>query len=182
MRIYTRTGDDGSTSLFGGARVSKATLRVDAYGTVDELNAVLGWARAAAPESLSDSVLAQAQEACFRLGALVATTPGGDPSVAALEESDVARLEAAIDEAEEGLSELTSFILPGGTEASARRHVARTVCRRAERALVALSSEDQVDMLLIRWLNRLSDLLFVLARRANHDAGVDDVPWTPRTE
>ncbi len=182
MRIYTRAGDDGSTSLFGGARVSKATLRVDAYGTVDELNAVLGWARAAAPESLSDPVLAQAQEACFRLGTFVATTPGKDPGIAPLEESDVARLEAAIDEAEEGLSELTSFILPGGIEVSARRHVARSVCRRAERALVALSSEDQIDMLLVRWLNRLSDLLFVLARRANHDAGVDDVPWTPRTE
>lgn len=180
MRIYTKTGDDGTTGLFGGRRVSKAALRVEAYGTVDELNAVLGWVRAADGTDTSDAVLAAAQDACFRLGAFVATVPGQDPGIEALTDTDVEALETAIDEAEDGLPQLKSFILPGGTEASSRLHVARTVCRRAERALVTLSREDELEMVFVRWLNRLSDLLFVLARRANHDAGVADVPWTPR--
>ncbi|MDJ0973245.1 MAG: cob(I)yrinic acid a,c-diamide adenosyltransferase [Planctomycetota bacterium] len=183
MRIYTKTGDDGTTGLFGGRRVSKAALRVESYGTVDELNAILGWVRATdGGTEAADAILATAQEACFRLGAFVATVPGKDPGIAPLTNEDVTALEAAIDAAEEGLPALTSFILPGGTEAGSRMHVARTVCRRAERALVALAREDEVDMVLVRWLNRLSDLLFVLARRANHDAGVADVPWVPRGE
>ncbi len=181
MRIYTRTGDDGTTGLFGGGRVSKASLRVDAYGTVDELNAVLGFTRAAELPSTVDTVLATAQDACFRLGAFVATVGGKDPGIEGIAEDDVLQLEAAIDEAEAGLPALKSFILPGGSEAASRLHLARTVCRRAERALVALAREDEVDLVLIRWLNRLSDLLFVLARRANHDAGIEDVPWTPRS-
>jgi len=180
MRIYTKTGDDGTTGLFGGGRVSKAALRVAAYGTVDELNAVLGWARVVSTPGPTDTILAAAQEACFRVGAFVAAMAGKRPAIAALEEVDVAALEGAIDTAESGLPALTSFILPGGTEQAARLHMARTVCRRAERMLVALSDEAQVDAVLVRWLNRLSDLLFVLARRANHDVGVADVPWTPR--
>lgn len=181
MRIYTRTGDDGTTGLFGGGRVSKASLRVEAYGTVDELNAVLGFARATELPAEVDAVLAEAQDACFRVGAFIATVGGKDPGIDGIAEEHITRFEAAIDAAEEGLPPLTSFILPGGGEAASRLHLARTVCRRAERALVALAREDEVDGLHVRWLNRLSDLLFVLARRANHEAGIADVPWAPRT-
>jgi cob(I)alamin adenosyltransferase len=180
MRIYTRTGDDGSTGLYGGARVSKACARVDAYGQVDELNAVLGWVRASAPPPEIDRVLERSQEGCFRLGAFLACAPGRDPGIARISEADVAGFEQAIDELEQGLKPLASFILPGGSEAAARLHLARTVCRRAERALVALAATEVVDGIFVRWLNRLGDLLFVQARFANAAAGVDDVPWQPR--
>jgi cob(I)alamin adenosyltransferase len=180
MRIYTRTGDDGTTGLFGGTRTSKASARVEAYGQVDELNAALGWARAAAPPPEVDRVLERAQEGCFRLGAFLAAAPGRDPGIARLSDADVAAFEHAIDRLEQDLTPLTSFVLPGGSEAAARLHVARTVCRRAERCVVALAAHEEVDALFVRWLNRLGDLLFVQARAANLAAGVEDVPWQPR--
>ena len=180
MRIYTRRGDDGSTGLYGGPRVSKAHRRVEAYGSVDELNAVLGWVRAAGLDDTVDTVLGAVQEACFRLGAFLASAPGKDPGVAAIGDAEVGALEQAIDALEEDLRPLETFILPGGCEAAARLQIARTVCRRAERTLVELAAEEEIDALGIRWLNRLSDLLFVQARWANHDAGVADVPWTAR--
>lgn len=179
MRIYTKTGDDGTTGLFGGLRVSKATDRVDAYGTVDELNAVLGWTRAAGLPGELDRVLERVQEDCFRLGAFLATAPGKDPGIARLTDADVALLERAIDRIEDDLAPLKTFVLPGGGEGAARLHVARTVCRRAERAVVDLAARESVDAVLVRWLNRLSDLLFVQARAANVAAGVSDVPWHP---
>lgn len=179
MRIYTKTGDDGTTGLFGGLRVSKATDRVGAYGTVDELNAVLGWARAAGLPGELDRVLERVQEDCFRLGAFLATAPGKDPGIAHLTDADVALLERAIDRLEDDLAPLMTFVLPGGGEGAARLHVARTVCRRAERAVVDLAARESVDAVLVRWLNRLSDLLFVQARAANAAAGVPDVPWHP---
>jgi cob(I)alamin adenosyltransferase len=181
MRIYTRGGDDGSTGLFGGARVSKADARVEAYGALDELNAVLGWVRAGGCSEHVDGVLDGAQDACFRLGAWLASVPGKDPGVAPLGREDVDGLEAAIDAMEIQLDPLKTFVLPGGCEVAARLHVARTVCRRAERRLVALAAEGPVEGAWIRWVNRLSDLLFVQARWVNRRAGVADVPWQPRT-
>jgi cob(I)alamin adenosyltransferase len=180
MRIYTRTGDDGTTGLYGGGRVSKAAERVDVYGTVDELNAAVGWARAARLPGEIDAVLERVQEACFRVGAFLATS-GKDPGIVKLADADVAALEQAIDRLEAGLAPLKTFVLPGGCEGAARLHLARTVCRRAERALVGLMAHEHVDPLHVRWLNRVSDLLFVQARAANRAAGVPDVPWNPPT-
>jgi cob(I)alamin adenosyltransferase len=180
MRIYTKTGDDGSTGLFGGARVSKASERVEAYGTVDELNAALGWARAAVQPPEIDRVLERAQEGCFRLGAFLATAPGKDPGIARLTEADITPFEQAIDSLEAGLAPLKTFILPGGAEPAARLHVARTVCRRAERLIVGLAAREALDPVFVHWLNRLGDLLFVQARAANAAAGCADVPWVPR--
>lgn len=179
MRIYTRTGDDGSTGLYGGGRVSKAAERVEVYGTVDELNATVGWARAAGLPGGIDRVLERVQEGCFRIGAFLATAAGKDPGITPISDADVTALEHAIDQLEVGLSPLKTFVLPGGSEGAARLHLARTVCRRAERALVGLASREAVDGVHVRWLNRVSDLLFVQARAANHAAGVPDVPWLP---
>jgi cob(I)alamin adenosyltransferase len=182
MRIYTRTGDDGTTGLFGGARVRKDDPRVEAYGTVDELNAILGWARAADLSPNLDATLAEAQEVCFRLGAELATAPGKSTGLEPLDDELVHDLEGAIDAGEDGLATLKTFILPGGSEAAARLHVARTICRRAERALVSFNLESPVVPVGIRWLNRLSDFLFVAARRANHQSGIADVPWESRRD
>ena len=179
MRIYTRTGDDGTTGLYGGGRVSKAAERVEVYGTVDEMNAAVGWARAAGLPGDIDRVLERVQEGCFRIGAFLATVAGKDPGIARITEAEVTALEHAIDQAEVGLTPLKTFVLPGGCEGAARLHFARTVCRRAERALVGLASRESVDPLHVKWLNRVSDLLFVQARAANRAAGVADVPWQP---
>ncbi len=180
MRIYTRSGDDGSTGLFGGNRVSKADPRVEAYGEIDELNAVLGWVRALELPPVIDDLLSWAQEKCFCMGAFLACAPGKDPGIETLVEEDVSRLETAIDVLEEDLEPLKTFILPGGTEAASRLHIARTICRRAERCVVALAQGEGADMLYVRWVNRLSDTLFVQARWMNKQAGRADVPWQPR--
>jgi cob(I)alamin adenosyltransferase len=182
MKIYTRTGDDGTTGLFGGARVRKDSIRVEAYGTVDETNAALGMARVAGLPPGVDAVLALVQEDLFTLGAELACVPGKEDSMKMrlLDASDGTRLEAAIDAAEEGLPPLKSFVLPGGTAGAAALHLARTIARRAERATLAAGEEAPVRRELVVYLNRLSDLLFVLARRANHEAGQQDVPWRPR--
>ncbi|MDJ0522116.1 MAG: cob(I)yrinic acid a,c-diamide adenosyltransferase [Planctomycetota bacterium] len=182
MKIYTRGGDDGSTGLYGGDRVSKADPRVDAYGSVDELNAVLGWARAAGPSESVDAILGASQDTCFRLGAWLASAPGKDPGVPRVNDDDVTTLETAIDALEDQLEPLKNFILPGGSEQGARLHVARTICRRAERAIVELTGEDAaaVEGVAIRWVNRLSDLLFVQARFENQRSGSTEVPWKPR--
>jgi cob(I)alamin adenosyltransferase len=183
MKIYTKTGDQGTTGLFGGTRVSKGHGRVRAYGEVDELNAILGVARAAlgGDEPTSD-LLMTIQSELFDLGAELACTPeraqkGDLPLV---QVAEVERLERAIDAREAELAPLTSFVLPGGSPAAAHLHVARTVCRRAERAVVALAGAEPVRSEVTVYLNRLSDLLFVLARDANRRAGVEDVPWLGR--
>ena len=178
MRIYTKRGDDGSTGLLGGVRVDKSALRVGAYGAVDELNAVVGWVRAARPEKDVDEVLASVQEACFRVGAFLACAPGADPGVARISAADVEGFERAIDRCEDALPPLKTFVLPGGGEVGARLHVARTVSRRAEREVVALSRREAVDPAIVVWLNRLSDLLFVLARWANR--ATPEAPWAGR--
>jgi cob(I)alamin adenosyltransferase len=182
MKIYTRTGDTGETGLFGGARVSKADMRVAAYGDVDELNSVIGVARAAGLDASVDGLLARVQLELFDLGAELATVPEkiDKLDLPRIEEEEVERLETAIDRFEADLAPLKTFILPGGCGAAAQLHVARCVCRRAERGVVALASESTVRPEVVHYLNRLSDLLFTLARQANHRVGVADVPWLGR--
>jgi cob(I)alamin adenosyltransferase len=181
VKIYTKTGDDGTTGLFGGARVPKASARVEAYGTVDELNAVIGVARATVLDRATDGVLAHVQVDLFTLGAELACRPGREANLGMtlLGAEDATRLEHAIDDAEKELPPLRSFVLPGGSVQAASLHLARTVCRRAERAVLAIDDAKARSEIVI-YLNRLSDLLFVLARRANAQAGVADVPWAPR--
>ncbi|MCK6535192.1 MAG: cob(I)yrinic acid a,c-diamide adenosyltransferase [Polyangiaceae bacterium] len=182
MKIYTKTGDSGSTGLFGGTRVDKDDARVDAYGNVDETNASIGVARAAGLPAEIDEILAAVQSDLFTLGAELACVPGHEArmKMALLGAADIERLEQAIDAAEAGMAALSAFVLPGGTAGAALLHAARTICRRAERGAVALRRNSPVRSELIVYLNRLSDLLFVLARRANHDSGVADVPWVKR--
>lgn len=178
MKIYTRTGDSGETSLFDNSRVSKADPRVDAYGEVDELNAWLGLVRASRLDEDLERELIRIQRDLFAVGAQLA-----DPSdriasrvtKAFITDEDVARLEHLIDRLEQEVPPLTRFILAGGTAAGASLHVARTVCRRAERRIVALTPEP--DPLLIRYMNRLSDLLFVLARAVNHRGRQPETEW-----
>ena len=182
MRIYTRTGDAGDTGLFGGGRVGKDHPRVEAYGEVDELNAVVGLARAIELMPRIDEVLVPIQRDLFGLGALLATPDREKMEKqlrkARIDDDRIAQLERAIDAAETELEPLTSFILPGGTPKAAALHVARTVCRRAERRVVALSeTEEGIPPLVVIYLNRLSDLLFVLARLANRRAGAGEVTW-----
>jgi cob(I)alamin adenosyltransferase len=180
VKIYTKTGDAGETALFDGTRVSKADERVATYGEVDELNAVIGLARSAlanAAETPLVEMLDQIQRDLFALGSRLADPShkiAGRVTKAAITPEDVARLEGWIDLLEADLSPLRRFILPGGSSAGATLHVARTVCRRAERAMVALG---ELDRELLVYVNRLSDLLFVMARSANHRAGTPEVEW-----
>ena len=175
MKIYTRTGDRGETSLFGGARVAKNDPRIEAYGTVDELNSTLGVARASWPESPIDAALHGAQMDLFEIGAHLASP--GTSRFTGVGAERIEQLERGIDSMEAELAPLKSFILPGGTLAAAQLHVARTICRRAERLVVALHDESAETQSTIAYLNRLSDYLFVAARFANRQHGVDDVPW-----
>jgi cob(I)alamin adenosyltransferase len=181
MKIYTKTGDAGETGLFGGGRVPKNDPRVEAYGDVDELNAVLGMVRAVEVMPRIDEVLVPVQRDLFAIGALLAT-PNLEKMRQHLEKAriDAARieeLERAIDDCDRELEPLRAFILPGGTPKSAALHVARTVCRRAERRIVALQEGTEIPNLVIIYLNRLSDLLFTLARLANKRAGAGEVTW-----
>jgi cob(I)alamin adenosyltransferase len=179
MKIYTRTGDDGTTGLFGGGRVRKSDPRIDCYGTVDELNAAIGFAAVAISDSADvRAELREIQNDLFVIGAHLATPePGKAASLPVLDDMAVSRLEMEIDTAELDLSPLREFILPGGTEAAARLHLARTVCRRAERLVVELALDRPVPPILITYLNRLSDWLFVHARWVNCKSGVADMPW-----
>jgi cob(I)alamin adenosyltransferase len=179
VKIYTRTGDAGETALFDGTRVRKSDPRVEAYGHVDELNAMLGFARASAAGAGLAEQLVHLQHDLFALGARLADPNAriaGRVKKAALGDDDVRRLETWIDEGEAELEPLRRFILPGGSPAGAALHVARTICRRAERHIVSLG-EGAVEPHLLAYVNRLSDLLFVLARLANARAGVPDVEW-----
>ena len=182
MKIYTRTGDDGSTGLIGGQRVQKNDKRLDCYGTVDELNAAIGLAVVVASDVLRER-LSAVQEELFVIGSYLAA-PADDAAaqkyLPPLDASAIAELESQIDEADPVLPALRNFILPGGTELAARLHVARTVCRRAERLCVDFSSEHPTHAAIVMYLNRLSDWLFVQARLANHQAKVEDIPWRPK--
>lgn len=175
MKIYTKTGDGGETSLFGGARVRKDDARIDAYGTVDELNSTIGVARATSPSSPLDAQLHAIQSDLFDIGAHLASP--GTSRFAGPDDAQIAALEQSIDAMEAELAPLRAFILPGGTLAAAQLHIARTVCRRAERLVVALRDDDAATRSSIAYLNRLSDFLFVAARFANQQSGVADVPW-----
>ena len=186
MRLYTRTVDDGSTGLHGGARVSKADPRVEALGQCDELNAALGLARCAAQaqrDGLVIECLDELQRLLFEIGADLATPidSASRKKVSPVTDDDITKLERWIDAAVEPLPEQKTFILPGGTELAARLHMARTICRRVERCVIALNQPStpgsQANVI---YLNRAGDLLFALARLANHNAGVPDVPWAPR--
>lgn len=177
MKIYTRTGDSGETSLFDGTRVLKSEARVATYGDVDELNAVLGLARSATSDAQLAAMLEQIQRDLFALGSRLADPAhkiAGRVSKAAVTPADITRLEGWIDTLETELPPLRRFILPGGGPAGASLHVARTVCRRAERAMVALGD---LEPELLVYVNRLSDLLFVMARAANHRAGAAETEW-----
>jgi cob(I)alamin adenosyltransferase len=180
MKIYTKTGDDGSTGLIGGSRVRKSDPRIDCYGTVDEINASLGLAAVTADPSIRPLLLA-VQNDLFIIGSHLAAPDGRIPTNSnwpSLDDSLITRLEMQIDSAETLLPPLRQFILPGGSETAARLHLARTVCRRAERLLVEFSLDRPVSGLILTYLNRLSDWLFVHARLSNQIAGVADVPWT----
>ena len=181
MKIYTRTGDEGETGLFGGGRVSKADPRVAAYGDVDELNSAIGVARATEPAALFDAELERIQRDLFSIGGHLAT-PDPEKVRAALARAElspsrVEEFERAMDAAEASLPPLRAFILPAGSLKAAALHLARTVCRRAERSVVALARNQEVPDLFLVYLNRLSDYLFTLARLANQDAGRGDVTW-----
>lgn len=181
MKIYTKTGDTGDTGLFGGGRVGKDHPRVEAYGDVDELNATLGLVRALEPMPRIDEVIVPVQRDLFSIGALLAT-PDRDKMRASLEkaridEGRIRELEAAIDHCDAELDPLRSFIVPGGTAKAASLHVARTICRRAERRVVSLRHTEEIPEIVVVFLNRLSDLLFMLARVANRRAGAGEVSW-----
>jgi cob(I)alamin adenosyltransferase len=181
MKIYTRTGDEGETALFGGGRVSKDHPRVAAYGDVDELSSVLGVVRATEPTEFFDPLFQAIQRDLFSIGGQLAT-PDPTRVAKALEKAElsaerVSEFERVIDEADRELPSLRAFVLPAGTQKSAVLHLARTVCRRAERGVVHLAQGSEVPSLFLVYLNRLSDLLFTLARLANHRAGVGDVTW-----
>ena len=178
-RVYTRQGDAGETALAGGQRVPKDSLRIEAYGTVDELNAFIGIARADAPDALA-TILLRVQHELFNLGSILATLPEDvHPKQARITDADVAQLEAEMDRMNEDLAPLRSFVLPGGSRLNAELHVCRTVCRRAERSCVALSRVERIPPEAVRYLNRLSDALFVWSRWASHAAGVPETLWEP---
>jgi len=179
MKIYTKTGDRGDTSLFGGQRVPKDALRIEAYGTVDELNSVIGIVLAGSPDPRVAGILTQVQSQLFDLGADLATPRSVvKKNIRRVEPRDARTLEKQIDRIESHLKPLRSFILPGGSADAARLHFARTVCRRAERAVVRMSRNEDIGPGITIYLNRLSDLLFVLARYANHTAGISEIKWT----
>lgn len=175
MKIYTKAGDDGSTGLIGGPRVAKSDPRIDCIGAIDELNAIIGWAAIESGE-LSPKLL-PIQNELFVIGSQLACAGAHPAHLPSLESSSIDRLEMEIDAASEELESLRNFILPGGVESSARLHIARAVCRRAERILVTFSHDRPVPVTVITYLNRLSDWLFVQARWANHRANVKDIPW-----
>lgn len=181
MKIYTRGGDAGETSLFGAGRVGKGHVRIEAIGAVDELNAAIGWAATQLTGAANRTRLEGLQHDLFVIGAQLATpgtgAGGPGPATPSLPGGRTAELEAWIDEETADLPELKAFVLPGGVPAAAALHLARTVCRRAERAVVRLAESEGVNAAALAYLNRLSDLLFTLARSENHRAGVGDVKW-----
>lgn len=181
MKIYTKTGDKGSTSLVGGTRVSKADLRLEAYGTVDELNAYIGLLGDQPVNEVRKELLKEIQDRLFTIGSHLASEPDGvTKRLPDLLDSDLVLLENKMDEMNEALPPLRAFILPGGHASVSFGHVARTVCRRAERAVILLHEREEVDEIIIRYLNRLSDFLFMLCRKMAQELAVEEVTWKPR--
>lgn len=181
MKIYTKTGDSGITSLLGGIRVPKSDLRIDAYGTIDELNSYMGLVRDQAVNTKRSELLKEIQDRLFTIGADLATAPGKEMvKKPDLHQKDITLLENEMDLMEETLPALTAFILPGGHQSVSFCHLARTVCRRAERITVELASYEKVSDLVIQYLNRLSDFLFVLGRTMSQELGSEEITWKPR--
>jgi cob(I)alamin adenosyltransferase len=181
MKIYTKTGDQGTTSLFGGRRVSKADQRIETYGTIDELNSWVGVIRDQPVNSARTAILVEIQDRLFTIGSILATEPGNTKvKVPSLTENDVILLEREIDEMDKRLEPMRYFVLPGGHPSVSFGHVCRTVCRRAERLVIGLNESEQIDPLVIKYLNRLSDYLFVLCRMMTAELNVTETPWKPR--
>ncbi len=180
MKIYTKKGDSGNTSLYGGQTVPKNSSRIASYGTVDELNSVLGIVLSYNPSTKTKEYLDIVQEQLFVLGADLATPFSKETRINRISEDEITFLERTIDEMEEQIPPLKNFILPGGTQAGASIHFARTVCRRAERIAVDCSQDEYLTEKSIIYLNRLSDFLFVLGRFENHTAGTEENPWIPK--
>ena len=177
MKIYTKTGDTGTTALFGGKRVSKADLRIETYGTVDELNSFLGLVRDQEVNHKRKDELIEIQDRMFTIGSILATEPGNTKvKTPHLIEEDITYLEQKIDGMEAELPPMRSFVLPGGHASVSHCHVARTVCRRAERICIALDNQEHVDPLIVKYLNRLSDYLFVLSRKMAHELMAEETP------
>ena len=181
-KIYTKTGDNGTTSLLGGTKVLKSDLRIEAYGTVDELNSYIGLCRDLVPDSAAKNLLREIQDRLFTIGASLACDPAKESKmkIPDLKEGDVGLLEREIDQMGETLPEMKNFILPGGHATVSHLHIARCVCRRAERCCVRLHEESATDEIIIKYLNRLSDYLFVLARFVAHLLKIEESPWKPR--
>ena len=178
MKIYTKTGDNGHTSLFGGKRVSKSNIRIDSYGTIDELNSFMGLVRDQEVNKKREDFLVGLQDKLFSIGSMLAAEPGNTKiKVPGLSDEDTEALEREIDRMEVGLKPLTFFIVPGGHTSVSLCHVARTVCRRAERMVIALNEQEKVEPGIIRYLNRLSDYLFVLSRAMSNELGIEERPW-----
>lgn len=182
MKIYTKTGDKGETSLIGGVRVAKYHPRIEAYGTIDELNSYLGYVQLAAQDEQDKSLLRSVQDRLFTIGSLLASAPGSKMIVPDLKSSDITALEERMDALDAELPALKNFVLPGGTRDAAMAHVARCVCRRAERLIIQVAETETVDAQILPYINRLSDYLFVVARKIVHDANVEEIPWTPRKD
>ena len=179
-KIYTKTGDDGTTGLFGGTRLPKDHIRIEAYGTVDELNAVIGWLMSTHAHADVNSFLQNIQSRLFTVGSNLASDPEKEMITPDLLDEDIFNVENAIDEMQAALPPLKHFILPGGSQAVSAAHLARTVCRRAERRCVALTHYSSVEPIILLYLNRLSDYFFVLARWFGQQDGVEEIKWMPR--
>lgn len=180
-KIYTKTGDKGQTSLIGGTRLPKHHIRIEAYGTVDELNSFIGLVRDSIIEKELFDLLIEIQDRLFTIGSLLAADPEKNKmQLPQLHEDDVVALEKAIDKMNESLPEMKSFVLPGGHPTVSYCHIARCVCRRAERAVLKLSENEKVDELIYKYLNRLSDYLFVLSRKLTRELNANEIPWKPK--
>jgi cob(I)alamin adenosyltransferase len=181
MKIYTKTGDKGQTSLIGGTRVPKSHIRIEAYGTIDELNSYIGLIRDQQIDEHSSQILIEIQDRLFTIGSTLASdTEKSKMKIPDLKEEDITLLEQEMDKMNETLPEMRSFILPGGHTTVSFCHIARCVCRRAERLTIHLSENSFVSELVIKYLNRLSDYLFVLSRKLTHDLHAGEIPWKPR--
>jgi cob(I)alamin adenosyltransferase len=181
FKIYTKTGDKGETGLFGGKRLPKSHLRIEAYGTVDELNSYIGLLRDLSTVQQQKDWLLEIQERLFTLGSSLASDPDKQMITPDLKAEDIQMMESAIDEMDTALPALKNFILPGGHPNVAHCHIARCVCRRAERRVVALALEENVEEIVVQYLNRLSDFLFTLGRKMGQDLGAEEIPWRPRS-
>lgn len=180
FKIYTKTGDKGDTGLFGGKRLPKNHIRIESYGTVDELNSYIGMLRDLSPAKQQKAILKEVQDRLFTIGSNLASDPDKNMITPDVKPTDIELLEGEIDQMNEQLPPLKNFILPGGHTTVSFCHIARTVCRRAERMVVALHHNEPVDEMIIQYLNRLSDYLFVLGRQLSMDLGAEEIPWAPR--